>query len=158
MILYHGGTQAITKPIIIKSEYGRDFGFGFYTTSIKEQAQKWAKRQARIRGKQAVLNCYELDENTFSEIILKKFTRYTMEWLDFVVACRSDVNYRHDFDIVIGNIADDDVGETVQSVVDGVAPKDFALQKLSYFSDNDQICFCTLKALECLHFIKSEVL
>jgi hypothetical protein len=157
LILYHGGTEVITKPIIIKSEYGRDFGFGFYTTSIKEQAQKWAHRQARIRGKQAVLNSYELDEIAFSEISLKKFTGYSMQWLDFVVACRSDINYRHDFDIVIGNIADDDVGVTVQSVVDGIAPKDFALQKLSYFSDNDQICFCTMKALEYLKFVKSEV-
>lgn len=37
MILYHGSYMAIEKPMIITQEKGRDFGFGFYTTTIKLQ-------------------------------------------------------------------------------------------------------------------------
>lgn len=38
MLVYHGMTLEIREPRIIKTEIGRDFGFAFYTTDIKEQA------------------------------------------------------------------------------------------------------------------------
>ena len=40
--------MAVESPRIIKNEIGRDFGFAFYTTEIKEQAVKWAKRKALL--------------------------------------------------------------------------------------------------------------
>ena len=62
MIIYHGGTDIVKTPRIIQTYTGRDFGVGFYTTSIREQAVKWAIRQARYRKKDvAVLNTYFLD-------------------------------------------------------------------------------------------------
>ena len=51
MILYHGTTMEIPIPRILRSEIGRDFGLAFYTTDIQEQAERWAKRKARINGK-----------------------------------------------------------------------------------------------------------
>ena len=45
MILYHGSTVIVDYPRIINNEIGRDFGFAFYTTDIKEQAIRWAKRK-----------------------------------------------------------------------------------------------------------------
>ena len=48
MLLYHGSYMIIDKPVIIKTEYDRDFGFGFYTTDIKEQAIRWAIRKAKL--------------------------------------------------------------------------------------------------------------
>lgn len=54
MILYHGSYTEIERPEIITQEKGRDFGFGFYTTTIKQQAERWAIRAARIRFRQ---NC-----------------------------------------------------------------------------------------------------
>ncbi|MBO7637565.1 MAG: DUF3990 domain-containing protein [Treponema sp.] len=50
MILYHGSYTQIGIPKIIVQEKGRDFGFGFYTTSIKKQAERWAIRTARLRS------------------------------------------------------------------------------------------------------------
>ena len=41
MIVYHGSTVVVELPQIIKTEYGRDFGFGFYTTDIKKQAARY---------------------------------------------------------------------------------------------------------------------
>ena len=48
MKLYHGGVIAIELPRIISGEQGRDFGFAFYTTDIKEQAERWAVRRRKI--------------------------------------------------------------------------------------------------------------
>ena len=47
MILYHGSFVDIKQPEIIVSEKGRDFGFGFYLTPIKEQAERMAKRKQK---------------------------------------------------------------------------------------------------------------
>jgi len=157
MIVYHGGTDVVEAPRIIKKHTGRDFGTGFYTTDIREQAVKWAKRQALHRKKkEAFLNIYSFDETVFSELKVKTFEDYTMDWLDFVVECRRDVSFRHEYDLVTGKIANDDVGETVQAVVDGLAPKDFALSKLVFMHANNQICFSTEHALSFLKFVSSE--
>ena len=115
MILYHGGTDIVKEPKIIFGEQGRDFGFGFYATDIYEQALKWAKRQGRIRRKQAILNIYEFDDDMAAKNSnFKKFTDYSLEWLEFIVSNRANPQFKHSFDIVFGKIANDDVGETVQ--------------------------------------------
>jgi hypothetical protein len=153
MILYHGGTDVIEKPALIRSIAGRDFGPGFYMTDIQDQAEKWARRQAKIRKKTAVLNIYHFDDRTAqANLCIKKFLNYSLEWLDLVLSCRSQLNFHHDYDIVSGKIANDDVGETVQAVLEGLMPKDFALQKLSFMETNGQYCFCTDAALDCLHY------
>jgi hypothetical protein len=72
------------------------------------------------------------------------------------VDCRRDAAFRHEYDLVIGKIANDDVGETVQAVVDGLAPKDFALSKLVFMHANNQICFSTDEALRHLTFVRAE--
>lgn len=155
MILYHGGTDIVKEPRIILSEQGRDFGFGFYTTNIYEQALKWAKRQGRIRKKQAILNIYEFDNGSAEEKLnFKKFTDYSIEWLEFVVNNRSNLLFKHDFDIVFGKIANDDVGETIQAVVDGFMPLDFALQKLTFMPANNQYAFCSESSLAYVSFSK----
>jgi len=158
MILYHGGTDIVKTPKIIFSEQGRDFGFGFYTTDIHEQAFKWVKRQGRIRQRQAILNIYEFDDDLAAKNLnFKKLTDYSEEWLEFVVNNRSNPQYRHGFDIVYGKIANDDVGETVQAVVDGLMPFDFALQKLTFMQANNQYAFCTELSFAYIHFSNFEI-
>ena len=151
MILYHGGTDIIEKPVIRPQSGGRDFGKGFYCTDIRSQAEKWAKRQGRVRKLTAVLNMYEFDADCAKgNLNMKMFKDYSQEWLNLVVNCRKEQHFIHSFDIVYGKIANDDVGETVQAVVDGLMPFDFALQKLSFMPSNNQYCFCTEKSLEYL--------
>jgi hypothetical protein len=159
MIIYHGGTEIVDVPKIMSINRGRDFGIGFYTTTIREQAEKWAIRQSRNRRVgTAVLNIYEYDDiNAIEQLKTRMFGDYTMDWLDLVISCRQDGEYNHGFDIVSGKIADDDVGETVQAVIDGLSSKDFALSKLVFMPANDQICFCTDESLTYLKFIESEV-
>ena len=157
MIVFHGGTDIVDFPRIVTAHSGRDFGAGFYTTDIREQAVKWAKRQALYRKKaEGVLNTYEFDDSALKILKVKTFDDYSMDWLDFVIECRRDAAYGHGFDVVIGKIANDDVGETVQAVIDGLTPKDFALSKLVFMHVNNQICFSTDNALGLLSFVSSE--
>jgi len=156
MILYHGGTDIVEKPIIKPLSAGRDFGMGFYCTDIRNQAEKWAERQGHIRKQKSVLNLYEFDiDYAQQNLIFKAFKEYSQEWLELVVNCRKSPQYIHGFDIVYGKIANDDVGETVQAVLDGLMPFDFALQKLVFIPSNNQYCFCTDKSCSFLKFIES---
>lgn len=49
MIIYHGSNVIVEQPKIIKGERMLDFGTGFYTTSNKEQAIRWAQRVSERR-------------------------------------------------------------------------------------------------------------
>ena len=156
MILYHGGTDIVEKPIIKPLSAGRDFGKGFYCTDIRSQAEKWAKRQGRIRKQTAVLNMYEFDKDSAQrDLHFRIFMDYSSEWLELIMNCRKNPQYAHEFDIVYGKIANDDVGETVQAVLDGFMPFDFALQKLAFMPSNNQYCFCSEKSLVYCGYIKS---
>lgn len=159
MILYHGTTLEIVKPQIITSDIGRDFGFAFYTTNIKEQAERWAiriaKLQSRIKKKAvpAIVNIYEWNQS--GNLKEKTFEDASMEWLEMVVKCRSDLKYIHGFDIVSGKIANDNVGETVSYVIQGIMRKEDAVERLKFEKINSQTAFCTEEALKELEFIKS---
>ena len=72
-----------------------------------------------------------------------------------VLKCRSDISYSHNYDIVIGKIANDNVGETVSYVMQGIMRKEDAIERLRFEKINNQIAFCTAKALETLTFVKS---
>ena len=163
MILYHGSFMAIEKPMIITQEKGRDFGFGFYTTTIKLQAERWAIRTARLRSRRtdknenAVVSVYEFDENIAKKLNAKSLPNADLEWLELVINCRSDLDFRHGLDIVSGKIANDNVGETVQYVLAGIMRKEDAVERLRFEQINDQICFCTEKALEAISFKESYI-
>ena len=154
MILYHGSFVVVKEPTIITSEKGKDFGFAFYLTPIKEQAERMAKRKQKItRSNKAFVSAFEWDENIES-LKYKVFPRPDLEWLDLIIKCRTDIKYEHGFDIVEGKIADDSVGETVLFVMDGVIKKEDALERLKFQKINSQIAFCTQKSLKGLKFIE----
>ena len=158
MILYHGSYTSIEIPQIITQEKGRDFGFGFYTTTIKEQAERWAIRTARLRSRQtnkeefATVNVYNFDEKLAEKLKTKVFPDADIEWLEMVIKCRSDLNFKHGYDIVIGKIANDNVGETVEYVLAGIMRKEDAVERLRFEKINDQICFCSEESLKTLLF------
>jgi hypothetical protein len=161
MKLYHGSTIIVDVPRIIKTEAGRDFGTGFYTTGIKDQAIRWAKRKAlielrRSHAAKAVISIYEFDEANYQYLKAIHFPEPSAEWLKMVCVCRSDKDYIHGYDIITGKIANDNVGETVSYVVQGIMRPEDALEKLRFERINDQICFSTEKALSCLRYIGFE--
>jgi hypothetical protein len=157
MIVYHGSTIIVDKPQIIITEYGRDFGIGFYTTDIKEQAVRWALRKAKIdirkgRTVKAIVSKYEFDEKNYENLRVIHFLEPSAAWLEMVCACRSNIRYNHGYDIVTGKIANDNVGETVSFVVQGIMRAEDAVERLKFEKINNQICFATGKALSYLNY------
>ena len=159
MILYHGGLQVVDAPRIIRSEIGRDFGFAFYSTDIREQAERWALRRKRTALRnghdtaRAVVSVFNFDEALARRNLrFRDFPEVSMDWLDMVVACRSDVRFSHGFDLVTGKIANDNVGETIAYVLAGVMRKEDALERLRFQQINNQFAFCTEAALSYLTF------
>ena len=80
MILYHGSWLEISRPALIYSRPNLDFGTGFYTTPIYEQAVNWCSKFKRC-GKNGIISCFEFDEIAFSRLKLLKFDSYSEEWL-----------------------------------------------------------------------------
>ncbi|MBQ7531767.1 MAG: DUF3990 domain-containing protein [Paludibacteraceae bacterium] len=164
MKLYHGSTVAVEAPRIIRSDFGRDFGFGFYTTDIKEQAERWALRRRRtaqrngIANARAVVSVYEFDlEAARNSLMFKDYPSASMDGLELVVACRSDKDFTHPYDVVTGKIANDSVGETVSYVLAGVMRKEDAIERLKFQQINDQLAFCSEHALTFLKYISNYV-
>ena len=89
------------------------------------------------------------------KLSFRDFPDVSMDWLDMVVACRSNPGYAHGFDVVTGKIANDNVGETIAYVVAGVMRKEDALERLRFQQINNQFAFCTEKALSYLTFESS---
>lgn len=155
MILYHGSNVEVKNPKIISADRGRDFGFAFYLTPIKEQAERMAKRkQKQMENGHAIVSVFEWNEDKES-MNYKRFPNPDLEWLEIVIRCRSDLKYKHGYDIVEGKIADDSVGETILFVIDGVMKKEDALERLKFQKINSQIAFCSEKSLKSLKFINS---
>lgn len=149
MIVYHGGYTIIEEPKIILGRNTKDFGSGFYCTIIREQAERWAKRYSS-----PVLNTYTVRMNTSLKIL--EFKDISEEWLDFIIDCRH--GKAHDYDIVIGAMANDQIYNFIADYMDGIITREqfWIMAKFKY--SKHQINFCTDKALKCLEFLSGEEL
>lgn len=147
MIVYHGSTETIEKPDVIHSKKYLDFGKGFYITSFENQAKKWAVRKGMRQEKTAVVNIYEMSED-WSKLRVLSFEKENEKWLDFVCACRKGEPINKDYDIIIGNVADDDVFKTVDMYFRGLWEKEKVLEELRYYKMNDQICIVNQETLD----------
>lgn len=154
MKLYHGGLAAVETPRIIRNDLGRDFGFAFYTTDIKEQAERWAlrRRKTALRNgdinAQAIVSVFEFNDGAAREQLdFLDFPKTSLEWLELVISCRSNLSFSHGKDVVTGKIANDSVGETVTYVLNGIMRKEDALERLKFQKINNQIAFCSDRAL-----------
>ena len=155
MILYHGSYLAVDQPDLRHSRSNVDFGKGFYTTPLREQAEKWCGRFQR-RKMDAVLSIYHLDETCFDTCKVLKFDSYSEEWLDFILNCRTGKD-TSDYDIVIGGVANDKVFNTVELYFDNLIDKNEALRRLKFEQPNLQVCFRNQHVLDqYLHFEGSE--
>lgn len=147
MTVYHGSYTAIQKPEIRIGKNTKDFGAGFYCTTIHEQALRWAKRYTK-----SIVNKYTVRLDTSLDIL--EFKEMTDAWLDFIIACRYGKPHKHD--IVIGAMANDQIYNFVADYMDGILTREqfWVLAKFKY--PTHQINFCSNAALKCLEFISSE--
>src|SRR5574344_90367 len=156
MIMYHGSNQIIKNPQVSYSQKYLDFGQGFYVTTFEGQAKKWALRKAKRYGGKPTLNTYDFNED-FSTLTVLNFANEDENWLDFVCACRNGESLNSKYDLIIENVANDDVFKTVDMYFKGVWDKKRTIEELRYYKMNNQYCFTNQKTIEDFLTIKTAV-
>lgn len=155
LTLYHGTTKCFDIVDLSKSHNRRDFGMGFYTTILENQAKEWAYRLAlREKCKEYYVCQYTFFED--EKLKIRRFDGLSKEWLEFIKENRSKGGLQHNYDVVIGPVADDNTMETVQLYISNILTSEEAVERLRYNKVNNQVSFHTKKALENLEFIRRE--
>lgn len=153
MKLYHSSNVSVKYPDILHSRDYLDFGKGFYLTSLKDQAIKYAQRFLR-RQQNGWLNSYEFIYNAANWKI-REFDFYDKEWLKFISKCRAGED-NSEYDLIIGGIANDKVIRTLDRYFEGELSEEATLGLLKYEKPNNQYCIRSQKMLlECLKHIES---
>jgi len=152
MRVFHGSYTAVTDIDLAKGRSNLDFGRGFYVTSIRSQAEYWAERTGRFHKTNGIVSEFEFYERAFTDTAYKtlRFAAYNEEWLDFVILNRDPVTeeQRHDYDIVEGPVANDDVNDRIDDYLAGAVAKADFLKELAYHKPTHQICLCTIRSLQ----------
>lgn len=162
MTLYHGTNADICAIDLTRSLRHKDFGKGFYLTPDRTTAVRMAQKKARLFGGMATLITYDMDDAALnSDLKVKVFPeKASVEWLVFVDANRDRNNAApiHDYDIVIGPIADDGVVLQLTNFREGIySPEQAAAQLQDKYLDQ-QYYFGTEQALRFLHKTNVETL
>ena len=163
MKLYHGGAIPVPAPLPESPVGNRplDFGSGFYTTTSLEQARRWIRlrREQDAKFGKGVVSRYVIDEAEIASSGLKvlRFSKDNLDpWFDFVMSNRHTKSFAHDYDLVIGPVANDKVFVTLTLFEQGIIDKFMAIQQLKTFVLWDQYLFHTEKALKFLHYEGTE--
>lgn len=152
MTLYHGSNIDIEKIELCLCNPNKDFGRGFYLTDIEEQAVQMAKRRVRIADTGVpVISVYAFDESLLNgmDLKVKIFDGPCKEWALFIMANReaTQTGYRHDYDIVIGPIADDGVVFQLERYARNIITIETLIEELTYKKLNRQYFFGTELAI-----------
>lgn len=123
MILYHGTNGDFESISLTIGLRHKDFGWGFYATPDKTTAIRMAQKKACV------------------------------EWILFVDANRDKKNTApiHDYDIIIGPIANDGVVLQLTNLREGIYSPEQAAQLLQDKYLDQQYYFGTERALRYLH-------
>lgn len=156
MRLYHGSTVTVRKPSLRPGRSNADFGKGFYTTSVLEQAVRWAHiKQEREDAARAVVSIYEFDKSLLdnTDLKIRQFTGADEPWLLFVTGCRK--SRPHEYDLVQGPVANDKVFTTVNLFESGLLSANAAILQLKAYKTYDQLSFHTPRVIGTLKFVES---
>ena len=147
-IVYHGSNVEVAVPHLLQNGFYKDFGYGFYCTNYEKQA----KRCAMTKKGESVINRYEYE--LCMDLKILSFDNMTDEWLDFVAKCRMGIE--HNYDIVEGPMADDQIWNFVEGFIDGRIPRKAFWELVKFNYPTHQIVFCTEEALKTLTFKGSD--
>lgn len=153
--LYHGSNIEIDKIDLSKTKIGKDFGKGFYLNPNFDQAYKMAVRAKNINKEGSeIVSAFEFRDEVLNqaELNVKIFTDYSKEWADFVVANRNNKSPIpiHSYDIVVGPIADDNVGTQIYRYSRGFINHEKLIAELKFDAPSIQYFFGTENAIKYL--------
>lgn len=162
MTLYHGSNMEIKEVDLLKCMPYKDFGQGFYTTMLKEQAWRMAKRRVKISGGTATVTIYEIPDDLLEnkQLNCRIFPdNPTIEWAMFIrnnrdrnfaetdsLECNTDCKY----DVVVGPVANDTVGLLLRQFSRGTINAEYLRNEFNFGKLTNQYTFHTDRALSYL--------
>ena len=162
MRLYHGTNIDIKSINLSMCKPFKDFGKGFYLTEIKEQAEKMAKRVAKIYGGEPIVNIYEIEDGFLdsSDLHIRTFgSQPSEEWARFVMNNRSrsfcdysslEFNIYNKYDIVAGPVADDDMAMLFRQYQNELITFENLVSGMTFRKTTNQYSFHTERAIALL--------
>ncbi|MDE6485358.1 MAG: DUF3990 domain-containing protein [Duncaniella sp.] len=163
MKLYHGSNRRITEVDLSFSRHYKDFGAGFYLTPDYARAVRMATRCAELEqiGLPEVNSFFFNRKQCVAHLKIKEFRHNDWEWAKFVMMCRDKScapPFAHDYDVVIGPVADSSVDPVIEEYRDEygqdyLAPENLHIlaARLRYSgAPYIQYCFCTKHSLNFL--------
>ena len=122
----------------------------FYLTDIRKQSDYMALRRVRQSGMgNTTVIEYDFDEQLLSDKSLRVriFDKPTEAWAKFILNNRQMSDFSHDYDVVIGPIADDGVALQLRRYTENLISMRTLVRELTYRKLNRQYCFCTQLAV-----------
>lgn len=157
MTLYHGSLEIVENPQILQANRPLDFGTGFYTTTSLQQARRWVKlRMEQSQVSVGFINIYEYTPKR--DLHTRLFRSANEAWVDFVHANRTVQNYNHDYDIVTGPVANDNVYLSFNLYESGIITKRELIRRLKTYKLVDQLLFHTERSLDTLKYFGNKEL
>ena len=161
MILFHGTNENFPQIDLSKCKPYKDFGKGFYLTTMQEQAERMAQRTARMYGGSPCVIKYSVEDTILSltDFNIKTFERPNEQWAKFVITNRNynkienskeDNNADSRYDIVFGPIANDDLALLFRQFAGGLISVETLVNEMKYKKLTNQYSFHTERAISLL--------
>lgn len=153
MKLYHGSNIEIESIDLARGRRGKDFGKGFYANPDYMQAVEFCSSVIRREGVGVpTVTSFDFDESALNVLNVMRFEGYSKEWAEFILLNRNNTSDvpAHDYDIVVGPIADDGVGTQIRRLSRGFITFDAFLEELKYSKVSIQYFFGTEEAIKYL--------
>ena len=153
MKLFHGSNVEIESIDLARGRRGKDFGKGFYANPDYMQAVEFCSNVVRREGSGVpTVTSFDFDESALDVLNVMRFDGYSKEWAEFILKNRNNISDEpaHDYDIVIGPIADDGVGTQIRRLSRGFITFDAFLEELKYSKVSIQYFFGTEEAIKYL--------
>lgn len=152
MTLYHGSLEIVEKLQILQANRPLDFGTGFYTTTGLQHARRWVKlRMEQSQASVGFINIYEYTPKR--DLRTRLFRSANEAWVDFVHANRTIQDYNHDYDIVTGPVANDNVYLSFNLYESGIITKRELIRRLKTYKLVAQLLFHTERSLDTLEYV-----
>lgn len=161
MILYHGTYLDFNEIDLAKCAPYKDFGTGFYTTEIFEQAQAMAVRKSKLFGGSPCVLSYEIADDFLhnTALSIKVFPETSEEWALFIINNRnydfSDFasplcNRDNKYEIVSGPVANDTLTTLIKRYQRGYIDTAILLKEMKYVAPTNQHSFHSERAVKLL--------
>lgn len=152
MKFYHGTNVEFENIDLKKCRPNKDFGRGFYLTDIMSQARAMAVRRCELAESGVpVVQTYEFDDTVLTNgtLDVKVFEDVSEEWAEFILLNRkSRGRKKHDYDIVVGPVADDGVVYQLNLYMQKLISLESLVNELTYRRLNRQYFFGTPEAIK----------